>query len=360
MLSSVLLTKLPTDLRLIVSRKVTSTDLNMDSLLQTFEEELVARERASNSNPSHTPPRRQDRGRQTSSALLSRAQEPRAGVSCSYCQQSHSSTDCKTVISLTARKQTLRDSGRCFNCLRKGHMGRNCRSTSKCLKCKGRHHTSICERGVAEQNPPETTLSPDATPTTANNADKGNAILLQTARSIVHNPAKSETSIEVRLLFDSGSQKSYITERAKNLLALEPSGEQLLSIATFGSNREQAKVCTIVNVGMCLKGYPPMSLSLYVVPTICGPLVGQHITTCFENTRQFMGLDFADYSDGRSSLEVDVLIGSDYYWDLVTGSVCRSEGGPTAIHTKLGWVLSGPTPAKDQAQCSMNHTCTQS
>ncbi|XP_064388661.1 uncharacterized protein LOC135336735 [Halichondria panicea] len=373
MLSSVLLTKLPTDLRLIVSRKVASTDLNMDSLLKPFEEELVARERASNSNSNsfHTPPRRnQDRGRQTSSALLSRAQEPRAGVSCSYCQQSHPSTDCKTVISLTARKQTLRDSGRCFNCLRKGHMGRNCRSTSKCLKCKGRHHTSICEREVAELNPrphtvqPETTLSPDATPytpTLANNAlcsDKGNAILLQTARSIVHNPAKSETSIEVRLLFDSGSQKSYITERAKNLLALEPSGEQLLSIATFGSNREQAKVCTIVNVGMCLKGYPPMSLSLYVVPTICGPLVGQHITTCFENTQQFMGLDFADYSDGRSSLEVDVLIGSDYYWDLVTGSVCRSEGGPTAIHTKLGWVLSGPTPAKDQAQCSMNLTTT--
>ena len=95
-----------------------------------------------------------------------------------------------------------------------------------------------------------------------------------------------------------------------------------------------------------------------VVPTICGPLVGQHITTCFENTQQFMGLDFADYSDGRSSLEVDVLIGSDYYWDLVTGSVYRSEGGPTAIHTKLGWVLSGPTPAKDQAQCSMNLTTT--
>ena len=32
--------------------------------------------------------------------------------------------------------------------------------------------------------------------------DKGSAILLQTARSI---PAKSETSIEVRILFDSGS-----------------------------------------------------------------------------------------------------------------------------------------------------------
>ena len=44
MLSSVLLNKLPPDIRLIVSRKLSSTELNMDDLLQTYEEELVARE----------------------------------------------------------------------------------------------------------------------------------------------------------------------------------------------------------------------------------------------------------------------------------------------------------------------------
>jgi len=71
-----------------------------------------------------------------------------------------------------------------------------------------------------------------------------------------------------------------------------------------------------------------MSLSLYVVPTICDPLVSQPIATCIEKTNPFKGLDFADYADGKSSLQVDVLIGSDYYWELVTGSVYRSEHGP--------------------------------
>lgn len=51
----------------------------------------------------------------------------------------------------------------------------------------------------------------------------------------------------------------------------------------------------------------------------------------------------ADISDGTSSFEVDILIGSDYYWSLVTGEVHRGTTGPIAIHTKLGWVLSGPT-----------------
>ena len=45
-------------------------------------------------------------------------------------------------------------------------------------------------------------------------------------------------------------------------------------------------------------------------------------------------------------MPVDVLIGSDYYWELVTGNVCRGVGGPAVIHTKLGWVLSGPSHDK--------------
>ena len=55
------------------------------------------------------------------------------------------------------------------------------------------------------------------------------------------------------------------------------------------------------------------------------------------------GIDLADYSDGHESLEVDILIGSDQYWDLVTGETRRGNYGPVAICTKLGWVLSGPT-----------------
>ena len=51
-------------------------------------------------------------------------------------------------------------------------------------------------------------------------------------------------------------------------------------------------------------------------------------------------------------------MGSDYYWDLVTGGVCRGSGGPTAILTKLGWVLSGPTHFEELDHCSMNLVMT--
>ena len=50
-------------------------------------------------------------------------------------------------------------------------------------------------------------------------------ILLQTASTVVHNPSKPEHAIEVCLLFESGRQRSYMTERAMKLLQLKPEAE---------------------------------------------------------------------------------------------------------------------------------------
>ena len=53
-------------------------------------------------------------------------------------------------------------------------------------------------------------------------------------------------------------------------------------------------------------------------------------------------LNFADTHLSNTPLNVDMLIGSDFYWQLTTGEVIRRQTGPVAINTKLGWVLSGP------------------
>lgn len=75
-------------------------------------------------------------------------------------------------------------------------------------------------------------------------------------------------SLDVHLLLDSGCQKSYISECARELLHLDAIGEQSLSIATFGYNSGSMKVCPIMNVGICLRGYPYVSL-----PMSCPPFV---------------------------------------------------------------------------------------
>ncbi len=120
MLSSVLMTKLPPDLRLIVSRKVSVEDLDIESILSTFEQELVARDRA---NHSVVPPacRTQNQGRSSTSAFVA-ATAGSQSLLCAFCQQSHSAVNCTVMRNVDAHKTALRRSGRCFNCLRRSHI----------------------------------------------------------------------------------------------------------------------------------------------------------------------------------------------------------------------------------------------
>ena len=78
----------------------------------------------------------------------------------------------------------------------------------------------------------------------------------------------------------------------------------------------------------------------------------------FKQNPQFAGLELADWADSDDRLEVDILIGADHYWELVTGKITKNTGCPTAIHTRLGWVLSGLIPAGILSSCSTNLVTT--
>ena len=177
---------------------------------------------------------------------------------------------------------------------------------------------SICVKN-APRTPPNlaTELNPDAPTyalrsTTSTLCSTGRkAILLQTARTVVHNPLKPDLTVQIRLLFDTGSQRSYLTEGAMKLLQLRPIGMQMPSIATFGALQEHAKVCLVVTVNICLKDCSAMCLMLHVVATTCEPLSHQPITASIEVhvDDRLMGSDLVDSSISTSRLPVDILIG---------------------------------------------------
>ena len=63
-----------------------------------------------------------------------------------------------------------------------------------------------------------------------------------------------------------------------------------------------------------------MSLSLYVVPTICEPLTEQPIADCIQAYPHLLGQDLADSPSPTNGLPVDLLVGADYYWKIVIGN----------------------------------------
>ena len=40
--------------------------------------------------------------------------------------------------------------------------------------------------------------------------------------------------------------------------------------------------------------------------------------------------------------DIDILIGSDYSWNLVSGETIRGDSGQTAVSSMFAWLLSGP------------------
>ena len=65
--------------------------------------------------------------------------------SCVYCGQAHSSSKCRRVTDIKQRKDLLRKNGRCYICLWRGHVARQCKLNCLCVKCSKKHHISICD-----------------------------------------------------------------------------------------------------------------------------------------------------------------------------------------------------------------------
>ena len=107
LLSSVLMNKLPQELRLIISRKIGDDDWNLDALMEVMEDEIQARERTATNPTNHG--KKPSREQPTAAALFSGSSN--AGPTCCYCRQAHSSNICGTVTQVEARKRILRKSG---------------------------------------------------------------------------------------------------------------------------------------------------------------------------------------------------------------------------------------------------------
>ena len=349
LLSSVLLTKLPSELRLIVSRSTGEREWDLDGVMTELAKELEARERTSVSSHTHQPRRStRERDQSTASTLLSGGSMP---MYC-YCQRNHPSSSCGVVTSVEERRKKLREAGRCFICLRRGHLARLCHSKKKCAHCSGRHHDSICSR-VAPEPPTKAapSLNPEAAAfeSTASTLCVGatKSVLLPTAQVDVYKSETPQQTLRVRAILDTGSQRSYITSRVKEALTLRKEGERCMAITTFGSVECNVQKCEVVQLCLKTRDGGRLLIEAFVVPVICAPL-------SIAKYPHLSKLDLADFADESKSLEIDLLVGADYSGELTTGEICQVDGCPIAIGTKLGWVVSGAVPASDQQRAAVS------
>ena len=257
---------LPSDIRLHIARKATGEVLKIDELLEAIEKEVAARESSELKSHVNKPPsakfcRKPDHS--TANSLFTSGYKPR----CVYCHAEHYSASCTDVPQVKDRKEIVRKTGRCFVCLKINHKSRECNSSKNCRHCNSKYHQSICGRvpntRASNPDPSKESTEDDKDKTnqvTTTSATTGNVkrnsrtVLLQTARAVAYNEANSR-SIPVRVLFDNGSQRSYITDNIRSRLGLAPVSKEKLKLNTLGESGYKTQSCKVVKLDLKKPGF---------------------------------------------------------------------------------------------------------
>ena len=143
---------IPEELRISLMRTLQGT-WSLDVLLKELKAELNIREQcyfAVNKNERKLEEATRISPKQyqstTASLLSSTDKKSHRYVSiCAFCDGEHPSHKCNVVSNHRARRDIVKRKGKCYVCLRSGHIARKCNSQTNCFRCRGRHHTTLCE-----------------------------------------------------------------------------------------------------------------------------------------------------------------------------------------------------------------------
>ena len=168
--------------------------------------------------------------------------------------------------------------------------------------------------------------------------------LLKTA---VANVYANDTGIEATILLDEGSQRSFLTEGLARNLRVQAHHTEDICLALFGSPTALVKRLDIAAIYLETTTGDRLPLSVLIIPTIAVPV--QNITYyAIDKLPYLKGFQLANPMTVGEQFEVTLLIGADHYWQVVEDHIVRGPG-PTAMKSKLGYLLSGPLiPPREQ------------
>ena len=284
----VLLDKIPEAVKLNMIR---STDCRQEwtlgEMLRAFGVEVEVREQhtsffkgssnsASVKERQEWKPRGNHEKTTTTSALLTKQNgggQNSKLMNCVFCNGLDDAKECTEVKTAEERKKIIFKQGRCLLCLKRGHRGYECRSKVYCSVCSGRHHLSICDNNIllrevsARDSTAPLSVGSQANATSCvGNVEYGGRAVLQTALAIVR---EEDRKVKARVLFDSGSHKTFVTLKVKDELRLEPCRRERIGIKTFGSTNVDEKVRDVVRMQLeSVEGKKAGIIEAYVVENI--------------------------------------------------------------------------------------------
>ena len=130
-------------------------------------------------------------------------------------------------------------------------------------------------------------------------------VLLQTARAGLASHEESHGGRVVRVIFGTGSQRTYLTERTRDALNLVTVRKVPMMIKTFGQDNETVQICDLVRfIVKSSEGDSPVPTETYVMPVIFASLQGQNIEHAKQTYLHLNGLKLADETCEQQDAEI--------------------------------------------------------
>ena len=136
-----------------------------------------------------------------------------------YCKKDHWADNCTILKTLETSRKFFHDNQLCYNCGTPGHPANKCRSRG-CYKCKGGHHSSICDK---EGDHELTAFTPKPEE--------------QTLRAIIPVQINGTT---LWAYLDTGAGRNFISSDAASKLKLHPIRHETRQIVTLGGTEKQS------------------------------------------------------------------------------------------------------------------------
>ncbi|XP_037930221.1 uncharacterized protein LOC119664950 [Teleopsis dalmanni] len=280
-------------------------------------------------------------------------------INCMKCNGGdHSLGSCPSFVKLTFNDKFkfVKDLFVCLNCLRKGHVVKNCQSTAHCRICNGMHHTCLHKFKPIEQNvrpnlsdsPPGQLNFPQSPSISLVSRTKQRS-LIPTAVVLIKD--KYGLYQPIRALLDSCSEISFITEKMAKQLQL-PFERINQEVSGIGDVRTQIRHSITATIKSRISKFE-WSSQFAVTKRISLNHPEQLIDTTSWNFPESLVL--ADPLFFKPQ-HIDLLISTQGFFELILdGKISLGTSLPCLLNTELGWIIGGQyknTPTDRALTCN--------
>lgn len=260
----------------------------------------------------------------TASALKAEVHTRKKVFQCTFCSGSHRPRECDVSMSPSSRMSKVKAVQGCQTCAMKGHSSDRCYWKAKCRKCRGRHIDQLCvSSGEGSQN--------SAVPT--EKAKFATTVCLMRTATVVVNE-----KVMTRLLADTGGSKTFIRSDVAQQAKAEFIRRDRMEIDHFGGKMLDDFDVVEVEIGGV------MTKETITVEAVCVPDLGKISAAISQEevVKKFGDhfLPLADYRTGTEE-ELGILLGENFYDEVILGPTNRIADGFKATNTKFGWMIHG-------------------